>query len=646
MSLRTFDSEVINLRTIDGETLYDIIESDVIETHTTTPSSALEMASGTAAAPGLYFDADPDTGFYRVSANTLGLASGGVQTASFSTSAFISKYQLRAPTGSAGTPSYSFEADTATGMYYDSGTQSINYSRNGINFLTLISTGITSQAGITVDVDNASALLIRKNGAAGDIFTVDTSSSLVKCGGQLQIPTGSLSAPGIAFSSDTDTGIYSEGTNLINLVAGGSSVLRCSTAALTAPLRFEITTSSSQALYVYNDVTDEAIFTVDATAKQILCPIGTVSAPGIAFEADPNTGFYSVADDLYLSLAGVERASFTTSLASLQLPMVIDATSAEAFLVRADGDTGDIFTVDTSTPRVKCDGKLWVDITDTEAFIVGKNADGGDILTVNTTSERVTVDGTTPELYIGNGTSTTQNDLNFYVSSGTSLVRWYEGATLRAYIGHGTATGTLSIINSQANKPITLATNGTSTDIQFSNDQGSTAFATFRTSSASFQSSILVDNTSTEALLIRKDADAGDVFTVDTTNSVCRFGGTLAFQSTSVNTSDTITLSSSPAFSATFTYLLIANVVHITWDDTTFTGTGSLNSSGLDTIPTAFRPAATVYIYCLFTNNGTRESRVIGITSAGVMTIETVVAGSASVTTSSTLHGGGGSFEL
>ena len=40
-----------------------------------------------------------------------------------------------------------------------------------------------------------------------------------------------------------------------------------------------------------------------------------------------------------------------------------------------------------------------------------------------------------------------------------------------------------------------------------------------------FQNKVLIEKTDTEALLVRKDADGGDIFVVDTTNGVAAFGG-------------------------------------------------------------------------------------------------------------------------
>jgi len=40
---------------------------------------------------------------------------------------------------------------------------------------------------------------------------------------------------------------------------------------------------------------------------------------------------------------------------------------------------------------------------------------------------------------------------------------------------------------------------------------------------------IIIDVTDTEALLVRKDGDTGDIFTVNTNLNICSFGGNVAY---------------------------------------------------------------------------------------------------------------------
>jgi hypothetical protein len=51
-------------------------------------TGAMKAASGSVAAPGITFGSDPDTGFYRKAANTMGVVAGGVEVGSIGASGF------------------------------------------------------------------------------------------------------------------------------------------------------------------------------------------------------------------------------------------------------------------------------------------------------------------------------------------------------------------------------------------------------------------------------------------------------------------------------------------------------------------------------------------------------------------------------
>ena len=87
--------------------------------------------------------------------------------------------QIEGPTGSVGSPSYSFGGDTNTGMY------------------------LTSSDNVSI--------------AAGGTECLRVSAS-----GLQAIPVGTLATPAISFSGDTNTGIYHSAANELNLVTDGS----------------------------------------------------------------------------------------------------------------------------------------------------------------------------------------------------------------------------------------------------------------------------------------------------------------------------------------------------------------------------------------------------------------------------------------
>lgn len=96
--------------------------------------------------------------------------------------------QVLAPAGSNSLPTYTFSTDPDTGMS-SAGTNALNFS-----------TGGTSRINIT-------------SGGSMDINTA---------GAQLRFQPGSAATPGLAFTTDTDTGIFLNAANDIGLTTGGS----------------------------------------------------------------------------------------------------------------------------------------------------------------------------------------------------------------------------------------------------------------------------------------------------------------------------------------------------------------------------------------------------------------------------------------
>jgi hypothetical protein len=69
--------------------LADGLTGAVAKNGQSTMTGALKIASGTAAAPGMVFGADTDTGIYRVDTNQLGIAVGGTLVATFSSTGLV-----------------------------------------------------------------------------------------------------------------------------------------------------------------------------------------------------------------------------------------------------------------------------------------------------------------------------------------------------------------------------------------------------------------------------------------------------------------------------------------------------------------------------------------------------------------------------
>lgn len=113
---------------------------------------------GVVTAPGYSFSGDPDTGFYRIGANNIGVATNGILRANFSSGgSFLmatgniimgGSGLIGATAGSAAAPSYTFSGNTAVGMYAV-GTNSLGFTTSGVLRASFDSSGILSVVGQT-----------------------------------------------------------------------------------------------------------------------------------------------------------------------------------------------------------------------------------------------------------------------------------------------------------------------------------------------------------------------------------------------------------------------------------------------------------------------------------------------------------------
>ena len=76
-----------------------------------------------------------------------------------------------------------FSGGTLTGDLTITGTLTV---QTAINFSALTAGSFTSEGQVIIDVTNAEALLVRKDGDGGDIFIVDTDTPKVSIKGQYE----------------------------------------------------------------------------------------------------------------------------------------------------------------------------------------------------------------------------------------------------------------------------------------------------------------------------------------------------------------------------------------------------------------------------------------------------------------------------
>jgi hypothetical protein len=105
------------------------------------PSITFPTAS--AATPGIAFTGDPDSGFFSSAANTVNLSTGGTERWKVDISAVTSTLPRVAPLGAVGTPSYTFTGDLNTGIY-SSGADTVDIATNGVQRVSVSTSATTS----------------------------------------------------------------------------------------------------------------------------------------------------------------------------------------------------------------------------------------------------------------------------------------------------------------------------------------------------------------------------------------------------------------------------------------------------------------------------------------------------------------------
>ena len=216
------------------------------------------VIDGTVGAPGLAFNNDVDTGFYRAGTNTMVAVVGGAESMIFSPSlVYVTQTTLfQTGDGTSSTPGLAFSSDPDTGMYraganvaafaaggvpgpyitgISGGTHAGLFSRDGtaagpaLTFDNDPDTGIYRGGTDRLDVATAGASHLAINDAAG-VPAIDVQK------GVFRVPNGAAGTPSLAFSGDPDTGMYWSTTNTIGFSAGGTLRLSVSTSAITSTL--------------------------------------------------------------------------------------------------------------------------------------------------------------------------------------------------------------------------------------------------------------------------------------------------------------------------------------------------------------------------------------------------------------------------
>lgn len=244
-----------------------------------------------------------------------------------------------------GVPGATTVTDSLSKVYTINGTGSVAFTADN-------SVGITANGVSPVEVNSAGLSMIQGQlivspagaSAPGLSFTNDTNTGIYSPSAdqigfttqgtlRLSIGTSTITSVGMvfnggnglpanpvySFTSDPDTGLYLNGVGDVRIVASGSTA--------GVPAQLAITddgTNGSVSLFSRGTGSVGFFFgftnrlSVNNTLVTATVPFvganGSVGAPTFSFSGDPNTGMYgSGADDLFLATAGTERIRITST---------------------------------------------------------------------------------------------------------------------------------------------------------------------------------------------------------------------------------------------------------------------------------------------------------------------------------------------
>lgn len=358
---------------------------------TTTVTSTLPLAGpvGAVGTPTFTFAGDLDTGIYHNGANTFNIAVGGapgLQIDATGNYSYFANYAIN--NGTVGAPQYSWNADPDTGIYRI-GADNIGVALAGSSYLniststlqyngTAILTGATGTGTggnyRSVDDGGTSRWLAGILGSAAErnYYIYELSAgvaalTVLSSNRQLLAQNGAVATPIWSFVNDQNTGIYSYAADAIGFAAGGSLVFYMGSTAIQfeQQLQADFTSSAGTPAFSFGNDTNTGIYRVGAddlgittggtlrfdistTAVTSTLPIrpndGTGSLPSHAFASDASSGMsLQSGTALLLSYLGSSYMSITTGAVAMSSSAQFQAFAGSA------GTPGISFNADTDT---------------------------------------------------------------------------------------------------------------------------------------------------------------------------------------------------------------------------------------------------------------------------------------------------------
>jgi hypothetical protein len=326
--------------------------------------ASTNFGAGTVSSPGLYVTGDTDTGFYQATANTVSVATGGVEAVRFLTTASAVDYMTFAP-GAAGTPGVvtigAAGSDTdVTIALTPKGTGTVTANApitiaagSTTTSAPVVSTTQTWNAGgvtftgikqnITDTASAAGSLLMDLQVGGVSKFSVNKAGNIVNAGSIAA--TGAITGSNLSGTNTGDqtitlTGdVTGSGTGSFATAIGSGKVTNSMLAGSIALSKLSTTGAADNTTVLRGDGAWSAISSLVTGFAA-----GTVSAPGWAVTTDTDTGLWSpTANTLSTSAGGVEVLRLNTVASGVDyFTMTPSATGAHSLTLAAAGSDTDV----------------------------------------------------------------------------------------------------------------------------------------------------------------------------------------------------------------------------------------------------------------------------------------------------------------
>jgi len=283
------------IRNTDPATQLDISGGN-ISNSLTTRSSNFRASAGTAGVPVYSFASDPSTGLHSAGASQLAFDTAGLQRMVISNGNVgigkanpvvalevvgdVSATTYNGPGGTQSAPHYTFSDDRTTGLFFPGanmigltagGTERMRISNSNVGIGTTAPTNALDVSGTLRVIGTAgdltlsngsiklgSATLLSSSGVLSNAATTSNSiggvtldnnqisNSSTTTSSNFRGANGSVSAPMLAFTSSTNTGLYTTATGNLDVATGGFRCMNLAPGGVTTYLGLRAAGSSPQ----------------------------------------------------------------------------------------------------------------------------------------------------------------------------------------------------------------------------------------------------------------------------------------------------------------------------------------------------------------------------------------------------------------